>query len=258
MNRLFFLIIVLLTGKSAFSQYYFVERGRIIFERKVNTHAILPEVIGESGIVAKEEFVTFFQKYKADHPQFWIDSFQLIFDHDSTLYKPVGSISPFLHGIGVPMADRNQVLTDLSSFQYFAGKNAYDEQKVIRDTLTKIRWKLTDEIREIAGFECRRANALINDSIYIVAFYTDAIKTRGGPELFNGLPGMILGLAIPHYHISYFATRFEALSKSEKMTTPNFLFQKSKIKQIDYFDGMLNYLKDKNLDSPWMKVFIRL
>ena len=258
MIRLFFLIIVLLTGRSAFPQYYFVERGRIIFERKINTHAILQEVIGESGIVPKEEFLTFFQKYKVDHPQFWIDSFQLIFDHDSTLHKPAGTISPFLHGIGVPMADKNQVLADLSSFQYFADKNAYNEQKVIRDTLTKIRWKLTDEIREIAGFECRRANALINDSIYIVAFYTDAIKTKGGPELFNGLPGMILGVAIPHYHISYFATRFETLLKSEKIITPNFLFQKSQIRHIDYFNSMINYLQDKNLDSQWMRVFIRL
>lgn len=258
MIRLFFIVIFLVTYDSSFAQYHFVERGRIIYERKINTHAILPDVIGESGIVLKEDFPTFFQKYKVDHPQFWIDSFQLIFDHDSTLYKPAGFISPFLHGIGVPMADKNQVLTDLSSFHFVAEKNAYNEQKVIRDTLNKIRWKLTDEIREIAGFECRRANALINDSIYIVAFYSDAIKTKGGPELFNGLPGMILGVAIPHYHISYFATRFEALSKTEKMTSPNFLFQKRKIRQIDYFNGMIDYLREWNLDSPWMKVFIRL
>ena len=69
---------------------------------------------------------------------------------------------------------------------------------------------------------------------------------------------MILGVAIPHYHISYFATRFEALSKTEKMTFPNFLFQKRKIRQIDYFNEMLDYLRERNLDNPWMKVFIRL
>lgn len=258
MIRLFFIVVFLLLYESAFSQNHIVERGRIIFERKINTHAILSEVIGESGIVPKDEFLTFFQKYKVDNPQFWIDSFQLIFNRDSTLYKPSGSISPFLHGTGVPMADKNQVLTDLSSFQFVAEKNAYNEQMVIIDSLNKIRWKLTDEIREIAGFECRRANALINDSIYIVAFYSDAIKTKGGPELFNGLPGMILGVAIPHYHISYFATRFEALPKAEKIATPNFLYQKSKIRQIDYFNEMLSYLQEKNLDSPWMKVFIRL
>jgi hypothetical protein len=99
----------------------------------------------------------------------------------------------------------------------------------------------------------------LNQRFYLYSsILTDAIKTKGGPELFNGLPGMILGVAVPHYNISYFATRFEALPKAEKMTTPNFIFQKSNIRQIDYFNEMLSYLKDKNLDSPWMKVFIRL
>ncbi|ULT40412.1 GLPGLI family protein [Niabella defluvii] len=40
----------------------------------------------------------------------------------------------------------------------------------------------------------------------MVAFYTDEIITKAGPESFNGLPGMILGLAIPHQHITIFAT----------------------------------------------------
>ena len=45
------------------------------------------------------------------------------------------------------------------------------------------------------------------DSIYVVAFYTDAITTSGGPESFTGLPGMILGVAIPHEHTTWFATK---------------------------------------------------
>jgi GLPGLI family protein len=45
------------------------------------------------------------------------------------------------------------------------------------------------------------------DSIYVVAFYTDEIITRGGPESFTGLPGMIMGLVIPHEHVSWFATK---------------------------------------------------
>ncbi len=48
------------------------------------------------------------------------------------------------------------------------------------------------------------------DSIYVVAFYTDEILTTGGPESFTGLPGMILGIAIPHEHVSWFATKVEA------------------------------------------------
>ena len=64
-------------------------------------------------------------------------------------------------------------------------------------------------MREIAGFNCRRANAIIMDSIYVVAFYTDEILAPGGPESFSGLPGMILGVALPHEHITWFATKVE-------------------------------------------------
>jgi GLPGLI family protein len=53
------------------------------------------------------------------------------------------------------------------------------------------------------------------DSIYVVAFYTDEILTTGGPESFSGLPGMILGVSLPHQHISWFATKVEAIPIAE-------------------------------------------
>jgi GLPGLI family protein len=79
---------------------------------------------------------------------------------------------------------------------------------------------LTDETRTIAGFSCRRANALIMDSIYVVAFYTDEILTTGGPESFSGLPGMILGIALPHQHVTWFATKVEAVSVNDAQLVP--------------------------------------
>src|SRR5690606_26879032 len=48
---------------------------------------------------------------------------------------------------------------------------------------------------------------VIYDTIYVVAFYTDEILLRGGPEGFGGLPGTILGLAIPRYNTTWFATK---------------------------------------------------
>jgi GLPGLI family protein len=76
----------------------------------------------------------------------------------------------------------------------------------VKDSTRKINWKVTNEIRNIAGYDCRRANALIMDSIYVVAFYTDEIPVSGGPESFTGLPGMILGVALPYEHTTWFAT----------------------------------------------------
>ena len=68
-------------------------------------------------------------------------------------------------------------------------------------------WKLTDERKVIAGFDCIRANAIIYDSIYVVAFFSEQLLPAIGPESFSGLPGMILGVSIPHEHISWFATK---------------------------------------------------
>jgi GLPGLI family protein len=76
----------------------------------------------------------------------------------------------------------------------------------VSDSTRKINWKITNEIRNIAGYDCRRANAIIMDSIYVVAFYTDKIPVSGGPESFSGLPGMILGVALPYEHVTWFAS----------------------------------------------------
>jgi GLPGLI family protein len=50
---------------------------------------------------------------------------------------------------------------------------------------------------------------LILDSIYVVAFYSEEIVPSGGPESFSGLPGMILGVALPHDNVTWFATKVE-------------------------------------------------
>lgn len=239
-------------------QSQIVERGTILYERKINTYSIVPGYIKGSDLVAADQVAGFLQKYRAEQPQFSVDSFQLTFDDSISFYEPLGNVSSFLNGVGVPMAEKNKVYMNLLSNRYSAEKNAYYEKRLINDTITKIRWKLTDEIREIAGFECRRANALINDSIYIVAFYTDAIKTKSGPELFQGLPGMILGVALPHYHVSYFATKVNLIPSSEKLTPPSFIKEGKKIKRIDYINEMLTYLQEKKLNNPWIQVFIQL
>src|SRR5690606_3241640 len=84
-----------------------------------------------------------------------------------------------------------------------------DEKYLLQDSLQQITWRFTDEYRNIAGYDCRRVNGATPDSLYIVAFYTDQIPISGGPALVHGLPGMILGLAIPEMHINYWARKVD-------------------------------------------------
>ncbi len=100
-----------------------------------------------------------------------------------------------------------------------AQKKVFEQIFLVEDSVRKIRWKITDETRIIAGMECRRANAVIMDSIYVVAFYTDEIISSGGPESFSGLPGMILEIALPHQHVTWIATRIQAVKVEENQLT---------------------------------------
>ncbi|MGL1507608.1 GLPGLI family protein, partial [Vibrio parahaemolyticus] len=72
-------------------------------------------------------------------------------------------------------------------------REVYERTYLVQDSVRQLDWRITDETRDIAGFECRKAVTKICDSVYIVAFYTDQIPVSAGPESFGGLPGMILG-----------------------------------------------------------------
>lgn len=80
---------------------------------------------------------------------------------------------------------------------------------VVVDSIPKIEWKITNENREIAGYNCRKAVGKIMGEVYIFAFYTDDITISGGPCSISGLPGMILGLTIPRLYTSYVATKVD-------------------------------------------------
>jgi GLPGLI family protein len=147
--------------------------------------------------------------------------FDLYFTRNKTLYKP-GRESDDKQPMFFwqPPAQDNVIWCDLGTGLGISRKNVFEQAFLVQDSLRQIKWKITDETRNIVGFNCRRANAIIMDSIYVVAFYTDEILATGGPESFTGLPGMILGVSLPHQHISWFATKVEAVSVPDAQVEP--------------------------------------
>ncbi|RFM28322.1 GLPGLI family protein [Deminuibacter soli] len=175
----------------------FITEGRIEFEKKFNLHSLYT---GNDS---------WMEEIKKTIPQFKTTYFDLTFSGNKTLYQPGRDVPENARLWSLP-AEENIHFCDFDSSMDIARKVVYEQTFLIKDSTRAIKWKITDETRNIAGFECRRANAVIMDSIYVVAFYTDAIITPGGPESFNGLPGMILGLALPHNHVTWFATKVYA------------------------------------------------
>jgi len=180
----------------------FITEGKIEYEKKLNLYAQMKEYSDDES---------WNELRKKSMPQFKTSYFDLSFAPGKTLYKP-GKENPDNNKLWQQPAEDNVIYNDIEAEKTISQKHIYEQTFLIQDSLRKIKWKITDETRTIAGFQCRRANAIIMDSIYVVAFYTDEIITSGGPESFTGLPGMILGVALPHQHITWFATRVEVIA----------------------------------------------
>lgn len=177
----------------------FIRSGEITFEKSINQHAILKRMM--SGNKSPGDSDDYIKRV----PQFKKLQSILKFSDSKTLFTPIADGNNEMNMLG-PFAEQpNIVYTDLVAKSFITEKNFFDEMFLVKDSTRKITWKLTNEMRDIAGYECRRANAVIMDSVYVVAFYTDKIPVLGGPESFTGLPGMILGVALPHDNVTWFA-----------------------------------------------------
>lgn len=133
----------------------------------------------------------------------------------------------------------DNVYMDRNANQHVTQRTFWGSNVLETDTIRTLHWRITGDVRTIAGFECHRATTVILDSVFVVAFYCDEILPDGGPEGFGGLPGTILGLVIPKLHTSWYATKLIVKEptdkdmlppkKGTKMTTPELMaFVKSK------------------------------
>lgn len=207
MRNLMITCLLVFSANFVHGQYSrFPTSGMVEYEKTVNMLAIIKKKVD----LDKNTFsAQAFESFKKNNPQFKKLKSTLTFGGNKTLYTPLKDTEPKTNNFLAedPSAEQNNIVyTDLSTSQSIAQKSVFEETFLLKDSVRKINWKITNETRDIAGYSCRRANAIIMDSIYVVAFYTDEIPLSGGPESFTGLPGLILGVALPHEHITWFAT----------------------------------------------------
>jgi len=216
--------IFLAGGANLFAQSRFVQSGTIEYSKTINVYALISkELTGSNGTISSLA-QSAFDQYKQTRPQILNLKSTLIFSANKMLFTPA---PPPDEGYGflifdLPMAKQtNTTYTDVATGSRISNRNAVLEDFLVKDSVNKIKWKITDETRDILGYTCRRANGLMLDSVYVVAFYTDQIPVSGGPESFTGLPGMILQLALPHENVSWLATKItEATIPANKLIPP--------------------------------------
>lgn len=183
------------------------------------------------------------KKFATKIPKESSSSFVLSFNKEKSTYRfqePSGDepesnwiVDNFTHK---EVAYKNQVLNNFQTGITEDIKNVFEKNFMITDSMARYKWKIEDEVRMIAGYPCRKAVTTICDSVVVVAFYSDQIMVSGGPESFNGLPGMILGIVIPRLYLSWFATNVS--KESPQFADPDIPRKTHKVNRTEFFEEL--------------------
>ena len=199
----------------AFAQQY-LHSGLIEYEVKTNNIKSMPD--GEWKDLIKDKI-----------PEFSVNYYNYIFSNDQSICKfsrTTDTKSNF------SMFGKMEDYVWYNNYQAneFTNSVSVDNIYLISGPLQDIEWKIyPTDMRTIAGFSCRKASAILFDSVYVFAYYTDEILTPGGPMGLHGLPGMILGVTIPRLYQSWVATRVELnIPPKEKIAPPTSVKKKTR------------------------------
>lgn len=218
-GSLLILIFLLLVGLNVQAQFaYFPQEGSITYEKTVHVKNLMQRHI--NTLKADDPFSKrYYEEMRGRAPETAVLKKHLAFRNHEVSYEPVKeTLDPIVNTLLMSGILDNQAVVyqnlekgEIRMAFEMDGANIY-----IEDQLLDVKWKLTNEYRNIAGYECRRANGVTLDSVYLVAFYTDQIPTSAGPGAVHGLPGMILGLVVPEQHYNIYATKVDYTPPSVK------------------------------------------
>ncbi len=209
MKHTIFFILTLLSINLTTSAQQFISKGTIEFEVITN----VKKTMG-SGV--------FWDQLKDQMPNFKTAYYNFTFANNKSIYKfdhydeKKAKVPEFMR-IG---EDENDWYNDFTTGQTYIQKSKWGSHFNLRDSIQNMHWKISNESRVIAGFNCRKAVGKILDSVYVFAFYTDEITISGGPNSINGLPGMILGVTIPRLYVSMLATKLSVNGVKEDIIKP--------------------------------------
>ncbi len=183
--------------------------GVINYEAKVNMHRNIP---------AEREGM------KAMIPEFRTTKQQLFFNESEALYKTVIEdeeeqfSSAGSGGMRMTFRMPNTEMYMQNSGKIISRQEFMGKYYLIEDSVQMAPWKFGDQVKTIAGYECRMAYYTRTDTVRamvvgipnatqekrepevrtteITAWYTDKIRPFLGPERYNTLPGAVLAIDI--------------------------------------------------------------
>ncbi|MBL0180817.1 MAG: GLPGLI family protein [Chitinophagaceae bacterium] len=163
-----------------------VKEGKITYQQTVDMYRRIPE---EN------------QQLRSMISQFRTTKFELLFADNQSLFKSVEEEPDMTEqnngGVVIRMggSGENQYYRNFSTQRSVEIRELMEDLYLVEDSIRSLSWKLEEgETKTILGYTCKKATGKTARGSDIVAWYSEDIPLASGPEQFNGLPGMILGI----------------------------------------------------------------
>lgn len=206
MKKTILTIVGFVLAATAFAQ---LKEGKIIYERKVNMH---------SRLTADQASM------KNMIPEFTTVKMELLFAGNQSIYKSIQEAEDIRESAGEDNGDRivmrfrgidDETYKNYSTGMTIQQRELGPKKYIIEDTMRKLAWRLDEsgETKNIKGYTCRKATAKNAQGQEVVAWYSDQILSPSGPDVYGGLPGMILEISINNNEIVF--TSLEIADKTD-------------------------------------------
>ena len=181
-----------------------IKSGKITYERKTNLYKKFKNN-GDVKEWLKEE-----DKNK-------LDVFELYFNDSLSVFKP--QESDLVERMSWS-TNKNLVYQNRKTNKRLTIKTIWGERFLLDDSIRLSKWKITENKRNVCGYQCRKAILNVNDSTRLYAWFCSELDATIGPESLGGLPGVILGLATEDGGVIYFAKTVEIIKPTLEILLP--------------------------------------
>jgi GLPGLI family protein len=181
-----------------------IKSGKITYERKTNLYKKFKNN-GDVKEWLKEE-----DKNK-------LDVFELYFNDSLSVFKP--QESDLVERMSWS-TNKNSVYQNRITNKRLTIKTIWGERFLLDDSIRLSKWKITENKRNVCGYQCRKAILNVNDSTRLYAWFCSELDATIGPESLGGLPGVILGLATEDGGVIYFAKTVEIIKPTLEVLLP--------------------------------------
>lgn len=74
--------------------------------------------------------------------------------------------------------------------------SSFNQDFLITDEIKTYDWKISNESKEILGYEVRKAEAVVDSTTNLIAWYAPKLTYKNGPDVYGGLPGLIMEIEV--------------------------------------------------------------